>query len=281
LQFSALLSALASCASPAAFVNALVPTGGFRTVRDVPYGGLPRQKLDIYVPTGAQQQRQPAPVVIFLYGGGWRSGMRADYLFAGEAFAGRGYVTVIPDYRLYPEARFPLFLEDAAAAMAWTKRFIAEHGGDPTRIYLVGHSAGAYNAAMLTLDERWLAAAGLDARRDISAAVAIAGPYDFLPLAGWLKPIFDVDGIDLETTQPIAQVDGGEAPLLLITGLSDETVDPGNSRRLAARIREKGGRVEERYYRNVTHLMVVGALAAPLRFLAPVLDDTVDFLRRN
>lgn len=264
----------------------MVPAGGYRVVRDVPYGSLPRQQLDIYVPAEAGDAEPsrapgPAPVIVFLYGGGWRAGSRTDYLFAGQAFAARGYVTVIPDYRLYPDATFPLFLEDSAAAVAWARRFVAEYGGDARRIYLVGHSAGAYNAVMLTLDERWLAAAGLDARSDLRAAVGIAGPYDFLPLKSWLKPIFDVDGIDLETTQPIAQVDGGEAPLLLATGLSDDTVDPGNSRRLAARIRDKGGRVEERYYPNVTHLMVVGALAAPLRFLAPVLDDTVDFLRRH
>ncbi len=258
-----------------------MPAGGYRVVRDVSYGSLPRQQLDIYVPAEASGGAAPAPVVVFLYGGGWQAGSRADYLFAGQAFAARGYVTVIPDYRLYPAARFPLFLEDSAAAVAWTRRFVAEYGGDPRRIYLVGHSAGAYNAVMLTLDERWLATAGLDARRDLRAGVGIAGPYDFLPFKDWLKPIFEVEGIDLRTTQPIAQVDGGEAPLLLTTGLNDGTVDPGNSRRLAARIREKGGQVEERYYPNVTHLMVVGALAVPLRFLAPVLDDIVDFLRRH
>ena len=257
--------------SSAQFVNALVPRSDFRLVADQSYGATPRQKLDVYVPLSDGAK----PVVIFFYGGNWQSGAKADYLFVGEALASRGFIVVIPDYRLYPEARFPTFIEDGAAAVSWTLDHLAELGGNPAQVHLMGHSAGAYIAAMLALDGHWLG----DKRARITSTVGLAGPYDFLPLTDpALKIIFGTDP-DLARTQPISFADGTASPFLLMSGLSDTTVKPGNSMRLASRIRDHGGKAVERYYNDLGHIALIAAMAAPLRFLAPVLDDVMVFLR--
>ncbi len=268
---------LAGC-SATAVVNALVPDDDYREYGDQLYGEGPRRKLDIYVPTAAAG---PAPVVVFFYGGGWTSGDKDMYLFVGQAFASRGFVTVIPDYRLYPEVRYPAFVEDAASAVRWTVDHIGEQGGDPKRIYLVGHSAGAYIAAMLTLDRRWLGVVGLDPRRQIRATVGLAGPYDFLPLdTEVLKSIFGPPE-QWPSTQPINHVDGDAPPLLLMAGSEDDVVKPANATRLADRIRAKGGHAQEKYYLGIGHMKLLGALAAPLRFIDPVLDDATNFMNEN
>ena len=181
-----LLAWLPGC-SGADFVNSMVPREGYRVVSDLAYGPGPRQKLDVYIPDNAPAS---LPTVLFLYGGGWTSGSKADYLFVGEAFASRGYAVVIADYRLYPEIRYPAFLDDSAAAVAWVKRrMAAETGTAPSALYLVGHSAGAYNAAMLTVDPRWLGSQNLSACDSVDAFVGLAGPYDFRPLTGRSLPV--------------------------------------------------------------------------------------------
>ena len=222
---------------------------------------------------------RPAPVIVLLYGGSWQSGSKATYRFVGAALAARGFVTVIPDYRVYPEVSFPGFIQDAAAAVGWTRSHIAAYGGDGRRIVLMGHSAGAQIAALLTLDRRWLAAVGLDADRDIAAMVGLAGPYDFLPLKDpVLQALFAPAG-DLRQTQPITFARGDAPPLFLAAGTADTTVLPRNTERLAAAIQAAGGRVETRLYPGVGHAEIIGAVAGPLRWLAPVLNDVTGFLR--
>lgn len=270
---AALAAALASC-TPVAFVNELVPTDTYRRERDLAYGANERQRLDVYTPAHAAA---PVPVVVFFYGGSWRTGRRADYLFAGEALASRGFVAVVADYRLYPEVRFPEFVHDSAQAVRWTRDNIARHGGDPDRIYLMGHSAGAYNAAMLAYDPRYLRDAGLD-RSVVRGFVGLAGPYDFLPLTSvLLRAVFGYPDTS-PATQPINFVAAGGPPALLIVAAGDRVVDPGNSARFAQRIRANGGAVREVAYDGLDHRTVVGALAAPLRGLAPVLDDVAGFV---
>jgi acetyl esterase/lipase len=265
-------SALSGC-SPARLLNALVP-GDYRLIGDQAYGDGPRRRLDIYLPP---EGSAPGPVVVFIYGGDWRDGDKATYRFVGEALASRGFVTAIPDYRLYPNVRFPDFLDDCAAAVAWVRRNAREVGADPGRLCLAGHSAGAYNAAMLMLDGRRLGAVGLDARRDVRGAALLAGPYDFLPFDGDTGPIFGAAD-DPASTQPVNFVDGREPPMLLAAGLDDATVRPRNTTTLAGLIRQRGGRAEVKLYPGIGHVGLVAALAAPLRFVAPVLEDSVRFL---
>lgn len=259
--------------SPVDFLNAIAGIGATRTHQGIRYGRRPRHVLDIY-PAATDG---PSPVIVFFYGGGWEEGERGDYFFVGSALAAQGFTTVIPDYRVFPDVRFPAFIEDAAEALRWIVDHIAEFGGDPRRVIVMGHSAGAHIAAMLVFDPKWLARVNLDAGRDLNAMIGLAGPYDFLPLhSQTLKEIFGPEP-GLSTTQPINFVEAGAPPAFLATGRRDRSVDPGNTVRLAARIRLFGGDAVIKLYDHVNHQTLIGAFARPLRFLAPVLDDVVGF----
>jgi acetyl esterase/lipase len=269
-----MMTGVLSGCSPVTVLNALAPKAGISEIHDISYAPGDRHRLDIYAPGG----RGAAPVVVFIYGGGWTDGSKDNYRFVAAALAARGFLTVVPDYRLFPEVRFPAFLQDNAAAVAWTKANIARYGGDPHRIFLMGHSAGAYNVAMLTLDKQWLGSDGLDPDRDITATVGLAGPYDFLPLHDpELEAIFAPSG-DLRRSQPITFARGTAPPMLLATGTDDVTVRPGNTEHLAEAIRQDGGRVEEKLYPGVNHTKIIGAMAGVLRWLAPSLADVTGFL---
>jgi acetyl esterase/lipase len=267
-----LVLALARCA-PVDVVNAITPKGGVSITRDVAYAAGDRRVLDVYRQTGATGR----PVIVFFYGGSWREGSKAIYPFLAATLARRGNVVVVPDYRLYPEVRFPAFLADCAQAVAWTMRHAAEFGGDPDRVFLMGHSAGAYNAAMLGLDPAYLAAAGADRAR-LAGIIGLAGPYDFLPITGEdIKPVF-ATAEDPQLTQPITYVDGHAPPMLLLTGEADTEVLPKNTRALAARIRAAGGQAETRFYPGLGHIGLVAAIAPVFQWRAPVLAAVQGFI---
>ena len=270
-----MLSVLSAC-SPVTVLNALAPKAGITRSRDIRYAPGDRHELDIYAPTG----QSAAPVVVFIYGGGWTDGHRGEYRFVAAALAARGFLTVVPDYRLFPAVRFPAFLRDNATAVAWTKANIARYGGDPRRIFLMGHSAGAYNAVMLTLDKQWFGAEGLDPDRDIAGTAGLAGPYDFLPLRNPdHREIFSPAG-DPWLSQPITFARGDAPPLFLATGTADTVGLPRNTQQLAAAIRRDGGAVEERMYPGVNHTRIIGAMAGVVRWLAPSMADVTGFLGR-
>jgi acetyl esterase/lipase len=269
----ALLAALLTggC-SPADLLNAVAQRSGYTVTRSMAYGTHPRQALDLYAPSDGGKH----PVVVFFYGGSWQQGAKESYTFVAAALARRGYLTIVPDYRVYPDVRYPGFIEDGAQVVRWARDHAAGHGGDPERLFIMGHSAGAYIAAMVALDDRWLRAVRL-APSDIAGLVGISGPYDFLPLRDpTLITIFD--GNNQVATQPITYVSPGAPPALLMTGGGDTTVDPANSDRLARRMRERGNQADVIRYGDIGHMATVGAFAAPLRFLAPVLRDAVAFM---
>lgn len=273
---SSAIVALAGC-SPQRALNAFVPDDGYRLSAGRAYGDHPRQRLDVYVPRAGAL---PAPVVVFFYGGRWSSGERAGYRFVAQALTERGYVAVVPDYRLYPEVRFPAFVEDGAAVVAWVRHHIGDYGGDPGQVFLMGHSAGAHIAAMLATDRRFLHAEGL-APTDLAGFVGLAGPYDFLPLkADDLRDMFGPPA-RFPASQPVRFVNGDEPPTLLVHGLDDGTVLPRNSRRLAAALEAAGVPVDTVFYPDAGHVRVVAALGSPLRFAAPVLTDVAAFLDRR
>lgn len=269
---------LTSACSPLSMFATLSPKDPASQVgRGEPYGAGPRQRLDVYAPRSAKGQ---APVAVFFYGGSWDSGRRQDYNWVGRALASRGFVTIVADYRIYPEVRYPGFLEDGAQAVKWAAENARRYGGDPARIVLVGHSAGAYNAVMLGLDDRYLASAGVDPRR-VKAIAGLSGPYDFLPIRGAITERIFGDAKDLPGTQPLAYVTANSPPAFLATGDADEMVWPKNTVALAKRLREAGVEVEERHYAGVDHIRMVLALSRPLRGRAPVLDEMTGFLRRH
>ena len=242
------------------------------------YGALPRQKLDVWVPRG--KVAAPVPVVVFFYGGGWDSGTRSGYGFAARAFAARGFVVIVPDYRLFPEARFPAFVDDGARAVRWARDHAADHGGDPTRILLMGHSAGAHIAALLALDRHYLADAGVDAGA-IKGAALLSGPYDFYPftetrarnaLGDWPRPA---------ETQPISFARRDAPPLLLMHGTADTVVRPYNSENLAARLQRVGAPVELKLYPGKSHIDTIKSLSPLFRNSTPAFDNSLAFLRRH
>lgn len=265
--------------SPLSLFATLAPKDPARAVvRGAAYGPHARQRLDVYAPRG--RRGAAAPVAVFFYGGSWDSGRRQDYNWVGRALAARGFVTVVADYRLYPEVRYPAFLEDGARAVCWAADHAAGFGGDPHRIVLAGHSAGAYNAVMLGLDPRYLQAAGVDPAR-IRALAGLSGPYDFLPLKGEITTRVFGDTTDLPGTQPTAYVTPASPPAFLATGDADDMVWPKNTIALAAAYRAAGVAVEERHYPGVDHVNMVLALSRPLRSRAPVLAQMADFLARR
>lgn len=267
---------LSGCASGAlSALNAMEPAGEVVITRDIAYAPGPRHSLDVYAP---KHPRPGAPVVVFFYGGGWDSGDKSMYRFVGAALASHGYLAVTPDYRIYPEARYPDFLTDAAEAVRWAHDHAASYGADPQKLFVMGHSAGAYNAAMLTLDRRWLGAVGLDPGRDIKGMVGLAGPYDFLPLTS--PKLMEIFGPEAERagTQPINHVQPGAPPLYLAHDVGDRVVGLKNTQNLAAKLRAAGDAVETRYYQGLDHGRIMGAVATPLRFMAPVFKDLTAFI---
>ncbi|MDX2277122.1 MAG: alpha/beta hydrolase [Hyphomonadaceae bacterium] len=277
LIVGAAATGLSACTPSLGAFNRFAPhdEGAVLAAEDIAFGAGPRQKLDVYAPAGGVQR---APVLVFFYGGSWRSGAKKDYGFLGDAFASRGFVTVVPDYRIAPDV-FPSFLEDGAAAVAWVQSEIASFGGDPDRIVLAGHSAGGYIAVMLALDGAYLSVAGADIGK-IRGVAGLAGPYDFLP--------FDVDATreafgsvtDPLTTQPTHFARADAPALWLGWGEKDETVGRRNIDALSAAQRQVGGSVETKLYPNLGHVGILLALSRPFRGRAPVLDDVTAFAER-
>lgn len=238
--------------------------------------GTHGQQLDVWRPT--QRGKQPLPVLIFWYGGGWVKGTREAYAFAARAYAKQGFVVVVPDYRKVPTVRFPAFLEDGAQAVRWTRDHIGGLGGDAGRIAVAGHSAGAYTVAMLTLDPRWLRAEGVDPGV-IKAAVGLCGPYDFYPFTD-KRAIDAMRGApDPQMTQPIHFARADAAPMLLISAGDDIQVKAHNANNLTARLTALHGQVRHIDYPGLSHENVAMALSVPFRGKAPVLADSVRFLR--
>ncbi|MDC6383339.1 alpha/beta hydrolase [Pseudomonas graminis] len=273
--FAAWLMTLLMACSPLKVLNAFTPSSTFSRTSDLAYGPDPRNKLDIYTPKGAAPD---APVVVFFYGGSWVSGSRGDYAFVGEALASRGIVAVLADYRLYPQVHYQELLQDSAQAVGWTHAHIRQYGGDPGKLYVMGHSAGAYNAAMLALDPKWLAAAGTTPSI-IKGWIGLAGPYDFLPIEdAEVKPVFYFPNSPPDS-QPINHVSAASPPTLLIASVNDTEVNPQrNTGGMASRLRAQGVSVREVYFSRTSHRTLVGALARPLRSLAPVLEEVAAFI---
>ncbi len=236
-------------------------------------------KLDIWSDPTSRSVRKP--VLIFFYGGAWVKGRRQDYGFVGKAYAARGFVVVLADYRKVPNVRFPAFVQDGAAAVRWTHDNISTYGGDPDRIVLAGHSAGAYIAVMLALDRRYLTAAGVDPKV-VRAAAGLAGPYDFYPWDSPRAVAAMSNAADPLQTQPITFARKDSPPLWLGTGTADTEVKPRNSVALADREHVLGNTTTIlREYPGLSHNDLIMAVAKPFRSKAPVLDETISFFIHN
>jgi len=266
-----MLLLLTGCAT---LLNASIPRDGYSVMRDVAYGTHERQRMDFYIPDNL---KSPAPVIVFFYGGSWKMGTKADYRFLGQAFASKGFITAVVDYRLYPEVYFPTFMEDSASAFVHIHASIATQGGDPKRMFVAGHSAGAYNAMMLAANSEFITKAGGQPSW-IRGAIGVAGPYDFLPLT-------DPDLISIFSkrpaaeTQPINFVTQDMPPVFLATGTADDTVIPRNSERLAAKLETLGQTATLHRYPDLDHIDIILSLAHGFREKSPLLNDIEAFIK--
>ncbi|NDV85874.1 alpha/beta fold hydrolase [Aurantimonas aggregata] len=269
---------LAGCA---AALNAATSEAGYERIADLRYQDGERGTYDLYVPDGAGSD---TPLVVFIHGGSWADGSKDIYPFLGQALASEGIIVAIPNYRLYPAVRFPGFIEDAATATATIARDLegGDHGvpAGQRKVFLMGHSAGAQIAGLLATDERWLARESFPAS-GLAGFIGLAGPYDFLPLTEVrYRQVFPAE--TRAESQPVAFVDGGEPPMLLIAGEADTVVDPKNTRSLAAKARAQGVSVEEIMVPGVTHTGAITAFATAIPFQEDVIPaGTIGFIRRH
>ena len=267
------LLCLGACSS-VDLLNATITRDGYTVAYDQPYGSLPRQRMDIYTPLHADN----APVILFFYGGSWQMGSKDDYRFLGQALTSKGFVVMVADYRLYPEVYYPEFVQDGALALRYAREHAAQYKADPEKLFVAGHSAGAFIAMMLAADDQFHTLAGSN-RAWIKGTIGIAGPYDFLPFTDEkIKAIFSK--VPDEQTQPLQHVQGKMAPVLLAHGEVDDTVDPRNSHRLQAKLESLQSPVVAHRYAEIGHIGIILSLAQNFRWKAPLLDDIAAFVTR-
>jgi acetyl esterase/lipase len=272
----AMLPALLTACSGVDLLNATVATDTYRRTEGLHYGPDARQRLDVYQPASPVRQ---APAVVFFYGGNWSSGERADYRFVGEALASNGIVAMVADYRLSPAFRYPVFVQDSARAVAWTVQHACAYGADPAKVFVMGHSAGAYNAAMVALDSRWLAAEGLTPAR-LAGWIGLAGPYDFLPIVEPLTRVaFNWPDTSADS-QPLLHASAASPRALLLAPAQDRVVNPQRSTvALAQRLTASGVAVQSELFDSVSHVTLLASMAPVLRGRAPVLARVNAFVK--
>ena len=253
--------------------KAAEPMNDLVVIRNLPYEPTgDRHSLDVYVLHGASK---PRPVIVYLYGGDWAAGEKAEFAFVGAALARQGFVAVVPDYRIYPEARWPMFLQDNAAAVRWVRDHVAEFGGDPSKLVLMGHSAGANDALSLAVEPQWLGAVGM-VPRDLKALVVLSGPFNLSPLD--TRREIAIFGPPTGYADPIYRIHAGSPPMLLIIGNRDDAADPHDSDEVAAKVREKGGLAEVVHYSTLGHPDTQNALTETPGRPPGVIDAVLRFL---
>jgi acetyl esterase/lipase len=269
-----LVSVLGLCAcKPIDVLNLTIPRKGYSVFYDLPYGNLPQQNLDIYVPN---KLSIPHSTLIYFYGGSWQYGDKNMYRFIGQSFASKGFIVVVVNYRLFPEVYFPAFMQDGAKAIRWVHNNINRYGGDKEHVFLAGHSAGAQIATLLITDNSYLKAEGGNSYW-IKGIIGISGPYDFLPFTDpKVKMLFSK--VDDAKTQPINFVTPGLPPFFLATGDNDTTVFPKNTINFANKLREAAVPVKEIIYPKLGHIGIILSLAPIFHYKSPLREDITEFI---
>ena len=268
------LAGLLSGCSPLNILDTLVPDGNYKLQQGIAYGALPRQTLDIYRPA---KDQTTGPVVIFFYGGSWKSGERGKYRFVGEALTRKGITVVIPDYRLYPDVTFPAFMTDAAKAVRWTLDNLGGRNQNSRPVFLAGHSAGAHIAALLAVDARHLKKESVKVGR-ICGVIGVAGPYAFDPFEyRTIRPVF-AGLTDRDLARPVKRISGKTPPFLLLHGEADGTVRPSNTVEFADALRSAGTAVTSELMPRIGHYRIVMAMATPFDDIAPVNERIAGFI---
>lgn len=278
------IACLTSCSKTGTvLLNGLAKTGDYKAVTNIAYDNIGANKLDIYLPINRESDKGSGaakkPVLIFFYGGCWgecSSLHKSDYLFVAQSFASRGIVTVIADFRQYPDAMFPEIMQDTANVVEWVSKHIGDYGGDTQRIFLSGHSSGAHIAAMLALNTPYLAAR---TRAKISGFIGLAGPYDFLPFGEAYQERLFAPLAKPEDSQPIYFVTANSPRLMILQGLNDTTVGVHNARNLAAKAASIGVESRVTLYPQLDHVGILTAISRPLQGRSTVLQDILAFIR--
>lgn len=270
---------LFGCASPSLFLaNTLARFDNYTVIEDLSYGKGKLNTLDIYIPDHSLTPNSTLPVVIFFYGGCWGGCTvfnKEHYRFVAQALTSNKFITVIGDYRRYPDALFPEIINDSKQIVEWVKTHISHYYGDPNRVFLMGHSAGAHLAAMLALNENYLAP---KTYQGIKGFIGLAGPYDFLPFTAPYQQTIFGPVEKYPASQPINFVNGNEPPLLLLQGVQDKTVLPKNAKNLYRKVKLKKGYTQLQLYKDMDHSDILAALAISIRDYKPVLNDIIEFL---
>ncbi len=263
-----------SACSPLGMLNATVGDDGYTSVLNLSYSNKSRQGLDIHIPNNVKKN---ADVVVFFYGGRWQYGSKGEYGFVADALTSKGFITVIADYRLYPQVDWREFVQDGAMAYQWVVNNIKKYGGNPERVFVMGHSAGAHIAAMAAVDESLLE----KSIKRPCGLIGLAGPYDFLPIRD--EDIIRIysTASDLKNTQPISFVNKGDPAMLLLHGSDDEAVKPKNSINMAAKVKQVGGVADLRMYKDTDHIDILISLSSTFRSYTPALNDTAEFIAKT
>ena len=255
--------------------NAIKLTNPHPVSSDIQYGDKEWQKLDVY----PSQVSKSAPVVVFIHGGSWRHGRKDQYRFAADAFIRKGYTVVLPDYIKHPneEARFPSFANDAALAVRWVKQNISKLNGNPDKLFLAGHSAGAHTVAILTTDPQYLSQVGLS-EKDIAGVAGIAGPYSFIPDWEVTKAVFGPPS-RYPLMDVFNYVDGNEPPTILLHSKADEQVGQYNSDGYYERLVSNGVKAKKVIYNEPSHIDMVTMLHPWFIKQHDVADDIDQFFK--
>jgi acetyl esterase/lipase len=227
---------------------------------DLAYGDDPKQRLDLYLPKGSVAH---APVLLFIHGGGFLEGDRAHYGFIARPYAPHGIITAVMSYRLTGSgAVYPAQEDDVKAAVLWLARHIATYGGDPTALYVTGHSAGAVLSAEVGVDLAWLAQAGVD-KRIVRGIAPISGPYDlrnFEELANYVP----TDRAKQEAS-PLLHITDPVRYAVIAHGTHNAEEDSfsASSRALVSALRKRGTHVEALVLTGKGHIATAMALGTP------------------
>jgi arylformamidase len=223
--------------------------GEGRDGEEFAFGPDPYQRLLVF-----RAARPDGRVLLFWHGGGWTSGYKEWMSFMAPAFTAAGVTFVSAGYRLAPQHVFPTGLDDCASAVAWVVREIAGHGGDPRQLFIGGHSAGGHYAALLSVNGRALAAAGLP-RSTVRGCLPLSGVFDFGPASGLsMRPRFlGTDPGNDVAASAIAQIEMPLPPFLVAWGANDFPHLVPQGRAFVAALRKAGGAAEDLEMAGRTH----------------------------
>lgn len=254
-------------------LNLLAPASA-NLQRDISYGSQSYNRADVY----RQDRGSAHPVVVFLYGGGWQSGSKERVAYVGAALARKGFAVVIPEFRHFPAAGLSDILSDNAKAVVWAAAHASEFGGDPRRIFVAGHSSGAWAAIMLALDSKWLRQTGSEPIA-LAGAIGLAGPYEISSLAQQAdKDVFVGSGPEME---PINDCSAQHPPILLIAGTADDDVSPSSTTDLSDQMRKFGNKAETHTYPGFGHDQVLHAVSFPFSMGSSVSDTIQHFVNAS